>query len=533
MLTRRSVLIMGAASIAAGPTLLSSARAATPKNIVVMAMAIDDIIGGFDPAEAYELSNFEICGNIYRSLVTVDPADSTKLVGDLAEKWDVSKDGLTMTFHIRKDVLFSSGNPLTSEDVIFSLHRVIKLNKAVGYLLTQFGWSTSNMDQLIRATDKYTVVLTLPVLQASGIVLSCLAGLPGSIVDKVETMAHEVDGDLGNAWLKTHSAGSGPYRLVEWLASDRVVLEANPHAAVAPKTPRLVIRHVADPASQLLLLKKGDIDIARNLGSDQLKSISGEVGLSIDQADSLTLIYMVMNMALPQFQKKEVRQAIKWAVDYEAIAQNITPKLWNAWQSFLPKGTPGAITDLPFKKDVAQAKALLAKGGYPDGFSVTIDHPNNWPYADVAQAIQADLAAIGVKASLLAGEGSQVFGKMRARKHEMGIGYWAGDYVDPNGNSVPFCSDPDDSDNTTQKTAAWRSHFADAELTAAVAAAAQELDEGKRLNMYTDVQKKWNERSPFAFLLQQVGVAVVQSNVTGLTLGLAANFTRYTELAKT
>ena len=99
------------------------------------------------------------------------------------------------------------------------------------------------------------------------------------------------------------------------------------------------------------------------------------------------------------FQKVEVLQALKWAIDYDAIAKNITPNVWNVWQSVLPKGVPGAISDKPFKKDVAKAKALLAQAGYPDGFTVTLDHFSTAPYRDIAQAIQADLAASASRCS--------------------------------------------------------------------------------------------------------------------------------------
>lgn len=128
MLTRRALLATSAAGLAA-PAVIGRADAATPKNIVVQSKAIDDIIGAFDPAESNQDSDNEVCGNMYRKLIIPDPLDADKLVGDLAEKWEVSKDGLTFTFQIHKGVLFESGKPLTAEDVAFSLQRVVKLNK--------------------------------------------------------------------------------------------------------------------------------------------------------------------------------------------------------------------------------------------------------------------------------------------------------------------------------------------------------------------------------------------------------------------
>src|SRR5215469_16278917 len=106
MLTRR-LLLAGSTAALAAPHV---GRAATPKNAVVMVRQIDDIVS-FDPAESYEFTNNEVDGNCYRRLVRPDPADSTKVAGDLAEKYEVSPDGLTFTFHLRKDAKFDSCNP--------------------------------------------------------------------------------------------------------------------------------------------------------------------------------------------------------------------------------------------------------------------------------------------------------------------------------------------------------------------------------------------------------------------------------------
>ncbi len=104
---------------------------------------------------------------MYRKLIIPDPLDADKLVGDLAEKWEVSKDGLTFTFQIHKGVLFESGKPLTAEDVAFSLQRVVKLNKTPGFILTQFGWNADNVEKMITAKGENVLEVKLPEVQAS------------------------------------------------------------------------------------------------------------------------------------------------------------------------------------------------------------------------------------------------------------------------------------------------------------------------------------------------------------------------------
>src|SRR5215470_7687064 len=115
MLTRRHMLVTTAAGVAATAAGRQT-EAATPANILVMAKQIDSIVGAFDPAESYETANNEACGNIYRKLVIPDPKDANKLIGDLAESWTISKDGLVFTFQLRRGVKFDSGAALTAED---------------------------------------------------------------------------------------------------------------------------------------------------------------------------------------------------------------------------------------------------------------------------------------------------------------------------------------------------------------------------------------------------------------------------------
>ncbi len=148
-------------------------------------------------------------------------------------------------------------------------------------------------------------------------------------------------------------------------------------------------------------------------------------------------------------------------------------------------------------------KALLAQGGYPNGFELTMDHFASAPYSVIAQAIQADFASIGVKVQLLAGERKQVTTKMRARQFQMTLMSWFPDYLDPNSNAQAFCANPDDSDNSKLKIPAWRAHYFDKAQTDAVDEAAKELSDAKRLAIYAKMQRDFLQNSPFLMMLQQ------------------------------
>ena len=143
------------------------------------------------------------------------------------------------TFKIRPGIKFHSGNPLTAEDVAFSLQRVVKLNLSPGFILTQFGFTPENMAETIKATDDSTLVLTLDKPYAPTFLLYCLTAGVGSVVDQKLAMEHEKDGDLGHAWLKTNSAGSGPFKLSAWKPTRASRYDANPDYRLgAPKFKR-------------------------------------------------------------------------------------------------------------------------------------------------------------------------------------------------------------------------------------------------------------------------------------------------------
>src|SRR3954454_6608844 len=130
---------VGAAALATTmATPLAPARAASPPDTLVQAWQIDEIIS-LDPAEIFEFSSSEIAGNTYERLINYDPKDVSKIYGEVAESWTVSPDGKTFTFKIRQGRKFASGNPITAEDVVFSLQRAVMLDKSPAFIIGQFG----------------------------------------------------------------------------------------------------------------------------------------------------------------------------------------------------------------------------------------------------------------------------------------------------------------------------------------------------------------------------------------------------------
>ena len=505
------------------------AFAATPADTLVEALAIDDIIS-LDPAEAFELSTAEITANSYSLLVQLDMADTSKVKGDLAESWTVSDDGMTYTFKLKPDLKFASGNPVTAEDVAFSFERAVKLDKSPAFLLTQFGLSGDNITEKAKAVDPQTFTLTVDKPYAPSFVLNVLTASVAAVVDKkvvmekakavTPTAEYKYETDFGNEFLKTGYAGSGPYKVLAWRANEAVIMEANPnYYGDAPKLKRVVYRHMKESATQRLALENGDIDVARNLQPGDLAAIEGKGDLAVTSAPKSTLYYFSLNQKNPNLAKPEVAEAFKYLVDYTAIGDKLINGIGKIHQSFLPEGQLGAISDNPYKLDVAKAKELLAKAGLADGFTVTMDVRNTQPVTGIAESVQQTLAQAGIKLEIIPGDGKQTLTKYRARQHDIYIGQWGSDYFDPNSNAETFTYNPDNSDEGKNKTLAWRNAWDVPELTKQTQAALLEKDPEKRAAIYQGLQKEVLEKSPFVMIFQQIETAGYSSKLKDFKLG--------------
>ncbi|QPF76406.1 ABC transporter substrate-binding protein [Roseateles sp. DAIF2] len=499
---------------------LNGAQAATPKDTLVQAFAFDDIIT-MDPAESFELSAGEIMGNTYDRLVRLDIKDPSQQVGDLAKSWTVSADGKTFSFELKPNLKFASGNPLSAEDVVYSLQRAVLLDKTPAFILTQFGLKKDVVKDRIKQTGPLSLTIETDKAYATTLVLNALTADVASVLDKKLVQSKEANGDMGYAWLKTNYAGSGPYKLREWRANEIVALERNANYTLGAKAPlaRVIYRHVKEAATQRLLLEKGDIDIARNLSPQDVTALSASKDVKITTQPKGTVYYMSFNMKNANLAKPEVREAMKYLVDYEGIGKTLIQHIGRIHQNFLPVGLLGASTENPFKLDVDKAKGLLAKAGLPNGFKVTIDMRTVQPVQGIAENFQQTAKRAGIDIEIIPGDGKQTLTKYRARTHDIYIGQWGTDYWDPHTNADTFARNTDNSDGATNKPLAWRNAWEIPELTKKSDAAALERDAKKRAALYQEIQAEVRKTSPFVLLFQQTEVAAYRNNVENLKLG--------------
>jgi peptide/nickel transport system substrate-binding protein len=507
----------------------SSLFAATPRDTLVMASKLDDVIT-LDPAEIFEFTGAELAANMYDRLIGYDVGDVSKIHGVVAESWDISDDGRTYSFRIREDMKFASGNKLTAEDVVFSLQRVIKLNKSPAFLFSQFGFTPANMTERIVKTGDYSVRLIIDKPYAPTFFLYCLTSTPGSIVDKLEVLKHEEHSDMGYGWLKTHSAGSGPFMLTNWKPSEILIMAGNEHFhGKKPAMKRIIVRHISESATQRLLLEKGDVDMARNIQPDDLKGLAGIPDIRIRKKAKGAVYYLGLNQKNQYLKIPQVRQALKYLIDYAGMESTLLSGKAVVHQAFLPKGFLGALEETPFSLNVEKAKGLLKEAGLEKGFSVTMDTRNTEPSTSMALAIQATFALADIKLEIIPGEGKQVLTKYRERTHDIFIGRWGPDYMDPHTNADTFARNPDNSDAGESKTMAWRNAWDIPEMTRKVDAAVLEKDAKKRAQMYIDIQREHQRSAPFVIMFQEIEILAERSNVSGFILGPSfdSNFYRF------
>lgn len=496
-----------------------SVLAVTPKDVLVQAWAIDDIIS-FDPAEVFEIAAAEIVGNVYERLMGHDRRDMSRIFGVLVESWRVSDDGRTVFFKIRQGRSFASGNPITAADAVFSLRRVILLDKMPAFIIAQFGIDKDNVKDAIRQTGEYEFAFTMDKRRNLSFLFSCLTATVASVVDRKLVMEHEENGDLGYRWLRMRSAGSGPFVIREWRPDAMVVLERNDsHVGGPPPMARIVYRHVPENTIQRLLLEKGDIDIARKLSVEDLASMSRRDDIKVIEQPKSTLYYIGLNRANDILARPAVREALQYLINRREIVEIIAGRRGKMRQTFLPENMPGAIDDAPYALNVEKARSLLAKEGFSNGFSMTLDVRNVMPFVSIGEAVQRNFSRAGVRVKLRRSDHKQLLTRYRARRHDMVLAYWGLHYWDPHANAQAFAFNPDNSDMSAFKTLAWRNSWKVDDLNRRIVDAIHMDDNEKRAVLYGEIQREVMREGPFIMIYQEAEAIAVRNHVRNVHLG--------------
>jgi len=462
-----------------------------------------------DPAVAYEYGGILVDHNTYQTLVQFIGSDLTTIKPALADSWDTKDAGdhWEMTFKLHPGNKFASGNPITADDVVWSINRVIAINSSPAFLITDVGGLITDS---VKAIDPLTVQINMPKTASPGGFLSVLTNTIASVVDSKEAKTHEVNGDHASAWLVDHTAGSGPYMVDHWTKSVEVLLKANPnYAETQPALTSVLLKNVPESANQLTELQKGDADLAENLTPEQLATLSGNaVGT---KGDNLLLYYVGMNVAMKPLDNPDVREALRMAIDYDGIIKDLLSGNAKKVQTIVPAGFFGFNDDAPFQADVAGAKALLQKAGVSN---VTLDmlvptgNAAGVAWADLAAKLQSDWAAIGVSVNIKQEAEADLLTSYRAQKNTLTLINWGPDYADPDTNVNPFA-------NYDAHSIAWRNSWNDPGIATKVKAAALMTDPTARAAAYKDITEYVLHKGPYAVLYQPLQLFGVSTKLKG------------------
>ncbi|MFI5388033.1 MAG: ABC transporter substrate-binding protein, partial [Fimbriimonadales bacterium] len=453
-----------------------------------------------------------------------DAASESKIGNGIIQSWSVSEDGLTYRFKILSGLKFTSGNPVSAEDAAFSIQRTAFLKKPPIYMLTQIGLNADNVGDALKVISSDEFNITLGKRYSPDLVIAILSSPFTGVVDKKVVLSHEENADFGNAWLRTHSAGSGPFELVTWNPNETVILKAFAgYRGGKPAMDRIIFRHIMEAATQKLLLEHQDIDIALNLNPDQLVDLRTNPAIKVQRSPKGLLVYMALNQKVQALKNPKLWEAMRYLVDYQGIAGTILGGQYDVHQSFWGRGSWGSLTTTPYHLDVAKAKELLIEAGHPEGLAIDMVMPNVFPYVQVAQAVQATMAQAGIKLELNPVEFREYISRYRARNHTMVLGFWGPDFVDPQSNAASFASNPDNSDSSSNKAlVAWRNSWEIPELTARTTALPDIIDRARREKAYLSLETEIQAHSPYIIMFQRSNQLAMQANVKGLVDGLQA-----------
>ncbi|HEY5820131.1 MAG TPA: ABC transporter substrate-binding protein [Mesorhizobium sp.] len=501
---------------------LAPAFAETPDDQLVVGFSMSNILT-LDPAAITGRETVQVLANVYEGLVSLDAANRSTVNPKLAESWTVSDDKMSISFKLRPGATFASGNPVTSEDVVWSLKRLMKLNLAQASFLKTHGFSADNADKSFTAPDAGAVVINLPKKVDPEIIIMTLAIVgPGSVLDSKTVLANEANGDLGAAWLTTNSAGSGAFSLQDWKSNERIILKrSDDYWGGASKMKRIIMRHIPESQGQRLMIEKGDIDVAYSLAAADLKALSANPEVVVQSNGGSGFYYLAVSMKDERFAKPKVREALRYLIDYEGLNQTVLPYYGVPRDRPITDGFLGALPNAGYKLDVAKAKSLLAEAGYPDGFTTTLRALSDAPFLNLATALQATLAQGGVKAEVMTGSGDQIYGAMRERNFELIVGRGGGGQLPhPDSNLRAIAYNPDNSDEAKLTNfQGWRTSFFDEKLNTLIDNALIETDKTVQAKDYGEIQtyieKEVPSIQPFSEVVDSVAA---RADIKGLAL---------------
>ena len=499
------LLALLAACLLAG----APAAARTPPGVLIVGQVAEP--KSLDPHTVTAQNDFRILVNLYDGLVRYAPG-TLEVEPALAERWEISEDGRTYSFHLREGVTFHDGTPLDAEAVVFNFERMLDEDHPfhdTGPFPLSFFFSEV---ESVRATGPLTVEFRLQEPFAP--FLSNLAYPTGLIVSPAAV--EKYGQDFGR-----HPVGTGAFRFVEWESQSRVVAERNPdYWGGAPALEAVVFRPIGDANTRVAEMLAGGLDVMVEVPPDGLASFRDDEDYVVHEQAGPHLWFLILNTREGPFREKAVRQAANYAIDKRALVEDILQGTAEVAAGPTPPAFAWAHDEAlqPYPHDPDKARALLEQAGYdgeelvfyvPQGGSGMLDP------VTMATAIQADLAAVGMEVRIETYEWNAYLATVNAGlegKADMAEMAWMTN--DP--DTLPFLALRS---GAMPADGGFNSGYYDnPEVDELLEQARRTTDQEERAALYREMQRIVHEDAPWVFVANWKQSAVTAAGVENFAL---------------
>jgi len=475
----------------------AAAWAATPPDTLVLGKSSDPQM--LDTCISEDNNDWTITYPSYQRLMKYKGPETT-VEPDLATKYTVSKDNLTFTFTIKSGQKFDDGSTLDANAVKFTFDRLMKLRQG----------PSEPFPADLKCTVVNPTTIQFSMAKVCPYFVYVLANNCGGIINP-KVMEHEVNGDNAKAWLAGHTAGSGPFRMTEWLKGQSLTLEQNPYyGGKKPALKKMVVRIIGEAASRRLQLESGDLDIVETLPVDQMAEVAKKPDLVVAQNPSLLCTYLYMNNSKPPLNNVDVRQAISYATDYSGIINGIMKGQAKQMRGPIPEGmwayNPNAFQ---FSTDMAKAKALMAKAKVSN-LTLTFLYSNRDPnWEPIALSTQAQLAQLGITVKLESMANATMRERLNKGDFELSIGNWSPDFADPSQFMNAWFQEE------RKGLSGNRSFYDNPTVDKMVLEATTTTDQKTRIKLYQEAMKIAIDDAAYVYLYQRNSQVALRKAVKG------------------
>lgn len=470
----------------------------------VFNFATNQDIPHLDPHGTSANTSFRVTYMLYDRLVTYD-GTTTDVIPQLAEKWEISDDGLTYTFHMNTEAKFHDGTPVTAESVKYSYTRAMEVGKSAA---GQFK-NVINKDSF-EVVDEHTIKITLekpfaPFLKTLGTVFA-------NIVNP--KLADNHGSDLGEAYLADKDMGSGPYVLESWDRGQKLVLKANEdYWGTVPTLKTVNILIVNEPSTARLMMEKGEVDLIdyAMISPDVLNQMEGKNDITIVNSPGYQIDDIAINTEKEYLKDPKVRQALAHAVNYDSIIDDILLGGAKRIGGIVPEGMFGYNADVTmYDFDLEKSKALLKEAGFDDGFSLEIAiSENNEVRKNIAVMMQSDFKKIGIDLQIKTLAWPTFLDLVTTGKHQLALAAWTPDYADPDYNLWYFA-------HSSSKGPGFNLAFYDnPKVDKLLEEGRSTVDEAIRDKNYQEIQQIMSDEVPYIFPAQRTVQAPMKDWVKG------------------